>query len=421
VRALPVLVLVLLGAAALAAAARAGEPERAGVSELAKELAAGVDALARGTEPAKALAAFEPRPFAGLDALRADLRNRTVAAFTVDVSFTIVEAGAPVLRVDATFLADETPALVLLAGRGASPRDLVGPRLEDVKGGGEPLARAARALATALAAGEKATVPFAAPERVRRLASGDLLARTLADLERSRRAVARLGSRVAAVASGSVLLSGARATLVVREAGASKALVPIALDARGEKLGVTLARPESVEGKFTSWYPKDVTPPRGTRYPCALTALPKGLPGVPEEDQPYVDHAFATILAACQAKLVMLNAVHTKGADAALATYDADTKEALEKLAVEPVPAGLEELHEDIVSTLELQRSFFKDAVLLLKKPGQKYDAIWAIPSGKQASQRLLDAWSRVQARWPKLSPETKDSLYHHLCALDFF
>jgi hypothetical protein len=27
-------------------------------------------------------------------------------------------------------------------------------------------------------------------------------------------------------------------------------------------------------------YPTDITPPPGTRYPCALTALPPGLPGV---------------------------------------------------------------------------------------------------------------------------------------------
>lgn len=32
-----------------------------------------------------------------------------------------------------------------------------------------------------------------------------------------------------------------------------------------------------------------------------------------------------------------------------------------------------------------------------------------------------ISAWGRMQARYPSWSPETRDSIYHHRCALDLF
>jgi hypothetical protein len=40
-------------------------------------------------------------------------------------------------------------------------------------------------------------------------------------------------------------------------------------------------------------YPRDITPPPGTQYPCALTALPRALPGIPEADRAYVNRTYA--------------------------------------------------------------------------------------------------------------------------------
>src|SRR6185436_6475395 len=53
-------------------------------------------------------------------------------------------------------------------------------------------------------------------------------------------------------------------------------------------------------------YPADITPPAGTRYPCALTALPRELPGIPPADHAYINRAYAVILRATHAKLVVL-------------------------------------------------------------------------------------------------------------------
>jgi hypothetical protein len=59
-------------------------------------------------------------------------------------------------------------------------------------------------------------------------------------------------------------------------------------------------------------YPSDITPPAGTQYPCALTALPRGLPGIPEADREYINRTYARILRATQAKLVLLKALEER-------------------------------------------------------------------------------------------------------------
>ena len=56
-------------------------------------------------------------------------------------------------------------------------------------------------------------------------------------------------------------------------------------------------------------YPADIAPPPGTRYPCALTALPRGLPGIPETDRGFINRSYARILRATQSKLILLKAL----------------------------------------------------------------------------------------------------------------
>src|SRR5690242_8831494 len=69
-------------------------------------------------------------------------------------------------------------------------------------------------------------------------------------------------------------------------------------------------------------YPADITPPAGTSYPCALTALPRDLPGVPQAERAYINHTYTRILRATQAKLVLLKALDENDAlPSALAGY----------------------------------------------------------------------------------------------------
>ena len=165
-------------------------------------------------------------------------------------------------------------------------------------------------------------------------------------------------------------------------------------------------------------YPADITPPAGTRYPCALTALPPALPGIPEADRAYLSRTYAVILRATHAKLVALKALESRrDLPLALARYQDATRPLALKLA-QPPPAGLAAFQEDVLQALALQQAFFAEATRL-REAGREMDEVYAIPQGQQASAELASAWSRMQARYAEWSPETKDSLYHHLRALD--
>jgi hypothetical protein len=168
-------------------------------------------------------------------------------------------------------------------------------------------------------------------------------------------------------------------------------------------------------------YPADITPPAGTRYPCALTALPRDLPGVPEGDRAYVNRTYTRVLRATQAKLVLLKARDENGAlEAALARYQETTSSLTGRVRDDAPPAGLEAFRDDVIAALELQQAFFAKAVPL-RRSGRDLRDVYAIPEGRQASSRLIAAWGKMQARYPRWSAATQDSIYHHLCALDLF
>jgi hypothetical protein len=168
-------------------------------------------------------------------------------------------------------------------------------------------------------------------------------------------------------------------------------------------------------------YPSDITPPAGTQYPCALTALPRGLPGIPEADREYVNRTYARILRATQAKLVLLKALEERqDLDARLGRYLSALEPLVQRQRDDRVPAGLEPFQQDVLSALGLQQAFFSKAVPM-RDAGRGMDEAYRIAEGRQASARLIAAWSRMQARYPGWPAATRDSVYHHLCALDLF
>jgi hypothetical protein len=168
-------------------------------------------------------------------------------------------------------------------------------------------------------------------------------------------------------------------------------------------------------------YPADIAPPPGTRYPCALTALPAGLPGIPEGERGYINRTYARILRATQAKLVALKALEDeREVSAALARFDLRLEELIEHTRAEPAPPGLGPFQHDIVSALELQRRFFAKAGPVRLGGGSLQD-VYTIPEGRQASGRLVAAWGKMRGRYRGWDAATRDSVYHHLCALDLF
>jgi len=170
-------------------------------------------------------------------------------------------------------------------------------------------------------------------------------------------------------------------------------------------------------------YPADITPPAGTQYPCALTPLPRPLAGIPEAERGYVNRVYALVLKAIHAKLRVLKVVQDGDAtllERALERYRVETEGLAARIGVLPPPSGLEPFRDDVVGALALQRTFFVRAVEARRR-GSAMDEVWRLPEGRQASQRLIAAWGRMQRRYPAWPRDTSESIYHHLCALDLF
>jgi hypothetical protein len=169
------------------------------------------------------------------------------------------------------------------------------------------------------------------------------------------------------------------------------------------------------------WYPRDVTPPPGTQYPCALTALPETLPGIPEGDRRFIDHAYALILRAVHARLKVYTALASAAPDRKdLDLYLKSTDVLLGKLRRETPPAGLLPFRDEVIGAVELQRTFYKKA-FALRRAGKSLSDALAPPEGREASSKLQAAWSEMERRYPGWPKETSEPVYHHLCALDIF
>lgn len=187
-------------------------------------------------------------------------------------------------------------------------------------------------------------------------------------------------------------------------------------------LGSAPPQGQAAAGSYEDWYPKDIAPPAGTQYPCALTALPRELPGIPAGDRRFINHVYSMLLRSTQAKLSLQKALAQGGAPivAAHAQYRRTTGDALAKIRAEPMPAGLEKFTENVTAALELQRTAFEKAVQVRASGGAAGEE-YRVPEGRAASQRLIAAWRKMTQRYPEWPREMQDSIYHHLCALDLF
>jgi len=175
----------------------------------------------------------------------------------------------------------------------------------------------------------------------------------------------------------------------------------------------------AVEPEWADWYPADIAPPAGTRYPCALEALPRDLPGVPEDDRRFVNHVYTLVLRATQAKLVLMRDAEQADARAAFLRYEESLGGLRQKLAEEAPPPGLERFKESVSAAFEQQYLAFSAAVAAAPEGANR--EVFARPEARRASKLLIRAWGEMNARYRSAPRELRDSLYHHLCALDLF
>ena len=176
------------------------------------------------------------------------------------------------------------------------------------------------------------------------------------------------------------------------------------------------------QGNYQNLYPRDISLPSGHSYPCALTAMPANLEGIPAADRAFINHVYAMLLQCVQAKTVMVDTLRADsgGFSQAYSSYYAKTTQARQKILAEPLPAGLQGFRDGVINALDQQILFFGKASRA-RTSGKSFQEIMSYSEGRNASSLLIGAWSAMSARYPGLSPAVSDSAYHHLCALDLF
>ena len=178
---------------------------------------------------------------------------------------------------------------------------------------------------------------------------------------------------------------------------------------------------QTASGSYQNWYPASIKMPGGLQYPCALTALPRDLPGIPAADKRYINHVYAMILQCVQAKTALMAELqHPSRARSAYTSYYSKTVAAMGKIKQEKTPNGLAAFKKQVLEAITLQVNFF-DKASKMAAQGKSMQTLMAIPEGRQASALLIQAFNQMTASYPSMAQATKDSIYHHLCALDLF
>ncbi len=167
-------------------------------------------------------------------------------------------------------------------------------------------------------------------------------------------------------------------------------------------------------------YPDRISAPPGTSYPCAVTALPKSLDGIPPSHRGAINHAYALIIEAVHERL-KVHAALWRNDRGALESYLGSTRAIERKFREEPAPRSLEPFKEDVLAALKLQMEFYQGAFGRRAQGATAEAACSGTPQGREGSGRLQAAWGKMQARYPKWSPAVKDAIFHHLCALDVY
>ena len=101
--------------------------------------------------------------------------------------------------------------------------------------------------------------------------------------------------------------------------------------------------------------------------------------------------------------------------------YDKKTVQIRQAILAQHSPnKAMTKFRTAVLEALELQMTFFKK---VMKRTDIRIvsDRFNAVPEGKQASDKLKKAWKVTLAEYPELSKPMRDSLFHHLCALDVF
>jgi len=110
----------------------------------------------------------------------------------------------------------------------------------------------------------------------------------------------------------------------------------------------------------------------------------------------------------------------TSGFAGAYSVYSMGIAAQRAKILAEKPPEGLEEFKTKVVGAIDNQKLFFEKAQKM-RQEGKSFQEVMQLTEGRTASQMLQAAWNEMTNRYQYWSTEVKDSMYHHLCALDLF
>jgi hypothetical protein len=179
---------------------------------------------------------------------------------------------------------------------------------------------------------------------------------------------------------------------------------------------------EAAAVDYETRYPDDISPPTsGMVFPTRVTPLSPDLASIPPFHHRYIDHAYAIMVEAIHARLIIHQAAHeSRPPHSKLRLYLRETIAIKNRWeALEP-PVSLRAFHNDIFMVLELQRIYYADAIDK-RKFGYSTERIQRIPEGIQTNEILLRAWQRLEIRFTSLSPEDSSALRSHLKAMHVF
>ncbi|WP_372365989.1 peroxiredoxin family protein [Candidatus Uabimicrobium sp. HlEnr_7] len=166
---------------------------------------------------------------------------------------------------------------------------------------------------------------------------------------------------------------------------------------------------------FYDIYPRNTDAPQGTKYPCAFSPLPSHLKGVPQQHHTFVAKFFAQIVKAIHARLKIHETLYNRDLSRKkrLKEYQKQLKVIVQNLKRINAPdKKLQKIPEDIVSALLFQEKAYISFV---------ETGTFSKAKGKAGSKILLKNWQQISKYYKKMNPDVKNSVYHHLCALDIY
>ncbi len=172
---------------------------------------------------------------------------------------------------------------------------------------------------------------------------------------------------------------------------------------------------------YENWYPANIAPPPGLKYPCGIVSLMTVIHKFPPKEQPFINHVFAVVLKAAHGKMKIWKNYQTYNTNPGMdhQVYKAEVMPLLNQLRTIPAPEpGLNAVKGAIFQAIGWQNNFFGRAQPLVMQRAPLVEFA-SIPDGRMLVMRMNEAKAAVDQYYSNLDPQARSVLQQHLCVLD--